>query len=107
MHVLTIHEEAGWQKLNCKVKKSLLSAYHVPVVLTCHLDFPGGQVVRISLSTTGGMSLILVRELRSHMPHGVAKRKKCHLTCHQYAVSSIDPHLRDIKLDTKMMRFLR
>ena len=40
------------------------------------MDFPGGAVVKNLPANAGDMGLILVRELRSRKPHGVAKRKK-------------------------------
>ena len=38
-------------------------------------DFPGVPVAETSASTVGSVSWSLVEELRSHMPHGVTKKK--------------------------------
>ena len=39
-------------------------------------DFPGGPAVKAGLPVQGARIQSLVRELRSYVPHGMAKKKK-------------------------------
>ena len=50
-----------------------LSRIHYYMILR---DFPSGQVVKISPSIIGSAGLILVRELRYHMPPGQNTKHK-------------------------------
>ena len=43
-----------------------------------HRDFPGNAVVKTVLLMQGAQVWSLVRELRSHMPPSVAKKKNLH-----------------------------
>ena len=43
--------------------------------LQSSLDFPGSLVLKTTLSVQGMWVQSLVRELRSHMPHGAAKNE--------------------------------
>ena len=55
-----------------------LRIYHLllAVEISNEGDFSGSPVVKTSPSNAGGIGQFLVRELRSHMPQGVAKRNK-------------------------------
>ena len=71
-------DQLMWPQLPQGVSQAGMCTRPPGVLLKCgSWDFPRGPVAVPTLPTQGARVQSLVRELRSHMPHHVAKKKKC------------------------------
>ena len=64
----------------------IIKCAHTHTHTHTHLrDFPGSPVIKTALPLQGTRVQSLVGELRSHMPHGMAKKTKqnIHLSMHR------------------------